>query len=321
MGYWHGRTARYLEAQPVAIIDPDARRANSLASKLCVDVVAEDLSDILRRGVDAVHICSPLATHVALARQAMEAGVHALVEKPLAETVEDSCVLFDIAQRNSAILCPVHQMAFQDCVTAALGATADLGEIAAIDIRICSAGGIARDERDLDELVYEILPHPFSIMRKLWPHANWEPQHWLVSHPRPGEILVSGEHAGALLSILVSMHARPTCFEMILHGHRGAIVLDFFHGFAVRLNGQVSRLHKIARPLTSAIKMFGAASVNLLRRGVHGETAYPGLRNLVRAFYAAVRADSPMPIPREDVLAVAVARDIISRRTTDAHRH
>jgi predicted dehydrogenase len=321
MGYWHGRTARYLEAQLVAIFDPDAKRANFLTRKLSAGDVAEDPSDILRRGIDAVHICSPLSTHVALTRQTMEAGVHTLVEKPLAETAEDCRILFDIAQRNSAILCPVHQMAFQDCMTAAVAAITDLGEIALIDIRICSAGGAARSERNLDELICEILPHPLSIMRKLWPQASWEPQHWLVSHPRPGEILVSGEHAGALLSVLVSMHARPTCFEVILYGHRGAIVLDLFHDFAVRHHGRVSRLHKIARPLTSAIKVFGTASVNLLSRGLRGETAYPGLRNLVRAFYAAARGESPVPIPREDVVAVAIARDIISQRTTDAYRH
>jgi predicted dehydrogenase len=251
----------------------------------------------------------------------MEAGVHVLVEKPLAETAEDSRILFDIAKRNSTILCPVHQMAFQDCMTAAEGAIADLGEITLIDIRICSAGGTARSEGNLDELISEILPHPLSVMRKLWPHASWEPQHWFVSHPRPGEILVSGEHAGALLSVLVSMHARPTCFEMVLRGHRGSILLDFFHGFAVRHNGGASRLHKIARPLTSSMKVFGTASVNLLSRGWRGEVAYPGLRNLVRAFYAAVRGESPVPIATEDAIAVAVARDIISKRTTDAYRH
>ena len=142
-----------------------------------------------------------------------------------------------------------------------------------------------------------------------------------MSHPRAGEILISGEYAGALLSVLVSMHARPTCFELVLYGHRGAIVLDFFHGFAVRYQGRVSRLHKIARPLSSAIKVFGTASVNLLSRGLRGEAAYPGLRNLVQAFYAAVRGEAPVPILREDVVAVAVARDIISQRTADAYRH
>src|SRR5437868_6348478 len=129
MGYWHGRTARYLDAQPVAVFDPDTKRADVLARKLRVGEVAEDLSDIFRQGIDAVHICSPLSTHVALAGQTMEAGVHVLVEKPLAETAEDCRSLFDIAQRNSTILCPVHQMAFQDCIAAALAALADLGEI------------------------------------------------------------------------------------------------------------------------------------------------------------------------------------------------
>jgi len=181
----------------------------------------------------------------------------------------------------------------------------------AVDFRICSAGGAGRSESDLDEIVGNIVPHPLSVLRRLWPHAAWEPHHWFVIRPRPGELLVAGEHAGALLSLLVSMHARPTCFEMTVHSRRGAIALDFFHGFAIRYDGKVSRFRKIARPFAISLKLFGAASRNLIRRGLRAEVAYPGLQLLTRAFYSAVRGANPPPISVDDAIAVAVARDAI----------
>jgi len=258
-----------------------------------------------------VHICSPASTHGALAAQVLEAGIHALVEKPLAKSADETRRLFGIAQRNSVILCPVHQIAFQAGIEDAAQALAGLGDPCTIDFRICSAGGVGRSESDLDDIVGDILPHPFSVLRRLWPHAIWEPHRWFVSRPRSGELLVGGEHAGALFSLLVSMRARPTCFEMTVHGERGTIALDFFHGFAIRYHGNVSRLRKLMRPFGTSLKLFGAASMNLIDRGLRGEAAYPGLRQLTRAFYAAVRGVGPPPISAEDAVAVAAARDAI----------
>src|ERR1700730_4931567 len=80
MGYWHGRTARQLGAQLVAIVDPDVGRADALARRLRIVMTAVNASDVLREGrIDAVHICSPRSTHASLARHAIESGIHALV--------------------------------------------------------------------------------------------------------------------------------------------------------------------------------------------------------------------------------------------------
>jgi predicted dehydrogenase len=312
MGYWHGRTARNLGAQLVAVVDPDAARAEELARRLGIQMTADDASDLLLEGrVDAVHICSPRSTHAAFARRAVESGIHALVEKPLVDSAEETRKLVDMARRQEVVLCPVHQIAFQDGIEYAAQALAELGDLSVIDIRICSAGGIDRTEIELDEILSDILPHPLSVLRKLWPHAGLQPQHWFASHTRPGELSVTGVHAAAHLSMLISLHARPTRFEMMVSGTRGTVQLDFFHGFAVRHDGRVSRLRKAARPFGMALKLFGAASVNLGTRGLRGELAYPGLRRLTRAFYAAARGEALSPIPAEDIIAVAAARDAI----------
>lgn len=312
MGYWHGRNARWLGARIVGVADPDPERAKALARALRAGTTAGDGAEFLQAGrIDAVHICSPVSSHGPLTRQAIESGIHAIVEKPLTDSAEETRRLFDLARKKGVILCPVHQVAFQDGVANAARMLAGLGDVSAIDVRICSAGGDGRSEAELDEIAGEILPHPLSVLRKLWPHSPWEPQLWSVTRARPGDWLVSGEHAGALLSILVSLLARPTCFDMTVYGSSGAIQLDFFHGFGVRHDGGVSRLHKILRPFTAPTKLFGTAAINLLGRSFRGEAAYPGLRRLLQAFYAAARGEQPSPISAEDAIAVATARDAI----------
>jgi predicted dehydrogenase len=312
MGFWHGRTARQLGAQLVAVVDPDAGRADALARRLRIGMIAENASKVLREGrVDAVHICSPRSTHASLARRAIESGIHALVEKPLVDSAEETQILVDIARRQKVVLCPVHQIAFQDGIEDAAQTLTEFGDPCVIDIRICSAGGIGRTEIELDDIVRDVLPHPLSVLRKLWPNVRLEAQRWFLRRPRAGELSASGLHAGAHLSMLISLHARPTRFEMTVSGTRGAVQLDFFHGFAVRHNGRVSPFHKAARPFDAALKQFGAAGRNLLGRGLRREFAYPGLRSLTRAFYAAASGEGPPPIPAEDILAVAAARDAI----------
>ena len=312
MGYWHSRAARRLGSQVVAVVDPDAKRATALARACRVAAVATEMPALDATDLDAVHICSPASTHFMLVSKALEAGLHVLVEKPLAGSAAETERLLMLAQQQHLVLCPVHQIAFQVGVRdAGRAAGAELDNLCAIDFRICSAGGAGRSPAEMDEIIADILPHPFSVLRKLWPQASWEPHRWFVTRPRSGELLVAGNHAGALLSLFVSMHARPTCFEMTVYSRHGVIALDFFHGFAIRYNGDVSRLSKILRPFATSLKLFGIASINLIGRGLSGEIAYPGLQQLTRQFYDAVRGIAPSPIAPDDVMAVAIARDAV----------
>ena len=310
MGYWHARVARHLGSRVVAVVDPDEKRAKSLARACGSNTAARELSELDRGIVDAVHVCSPTSTHAAVAVQVLEAGIHAFVEKPLAPSANQTQQLFSIAQRNKVILCPVHQAAFQIGLEQSR-ALIMRNDPCAIDFRICSAGGAGQSDSELDDIVADILPHPFSMLCRLWPHVPWEPHRWCVIRPRAGELLVAGEHAGALLSVLVSMHARPTCFEMTVRNSEAAFALDLFHGFGIRHNGKVSRLRKVMRPFATSLKHFGAASRNLIGRVLRAEVAYPGLERLTRHFYCAVLGLSPPPISPEDAIAVATARDAV----------
>src|SRR5437899_2914888 len=85
-----------------------------------------------------------------------------------------------------------------------------------------------------------------------------------------------------------------------LDGRAGASALGLSQGLAIRHTGKVSRLRKIVWPFATALKLFSAASINLIARGIRAEIAYPGLRALTQAFYTAVRGAGPCPISAED---------------------
>jgi predicted dehydrogenase len=69
MGFWHGRAACRLGAEIIWIADPNAERVKALGRALRTQCMVADGSTLLRvGGIDAVHICSPLSSHIALAR-------------------------------------------------------------------------------------------------------------------------------------------------------------------------------------------------------------------------------------------------------------
>jgi hypothetical protein len=87
--------------------------------------------------------------------------------------------------------------------------------------------------------------------------------------------------------------------------------LDLFHGYVLFERGRVSKARKITQPFELSLRNLEVASINLGRRAIQSETAYPGLRRLVSSFYESLRTGAPLPISPEDGIAVASVRDLI----------
>lgn len=88
-------------AQVVALAGSDLGRTESRARALGVPRATTDVADLFAdEDIDAVHICTPNDTHVSLARAALEAGKHVVVEKPLALTGAEAQELVALAARK-----------------------------------------------------------------------------------------------------------------------------------------------------------------------------------------------------------------------------
>lgn len=320
MGRWHAHYARRLGGHLEAVVDQDVERATSLASTYAdARVFSNSEAAFETCEIDVVHICTPLSTHVPIVSQAIDAGVHALVEKPLAGTSEETQALFDRTQAAGVLLCPVHQFAFQDGVARAAEALRTAGEVHEVMFTICSAGGEGQSGEALDAIVAETLPHPFSVLTALWPDDAIDTVSWAIERPQPGEMLAVARMRKAVVGISVSTHARPTACELIIRCSNATIEINFFHGYSISLSGDVSRTRKITHPFVRGGKTLVSAAANLMLRGLNREAAYPGLHRLIRRFYGAILQRESVPIAPEDAIAVAKARDLLMQNSA-SHR-
>ena len=118
MGYNH---ARVLAEMPgvslVGVADPDDKQADFVRRTLdCATV--PNIAELLALGVDAVSIAAPTHLHRSNALAAIERGVHVLVEKPIASTVEEGREIIAAARRANVTLMVGHVERFNPAVQA-----------------------------------------------------------------------------------------------------------------------------------------------------------------------------------------------------------
>ena len=105
----HGRgLAACANARFIGAYDVDSARAEALTAKFggrVFDSLQQVLTD---PDVDAVHVLTPVQHHVSHALASLEAGKHVLLEKPVAETVEDIARLKAAATQAARICMPAH---------------------------------------------------------------------------------------------------------------------------------------------------------------------------------------------------------------------
>jgi predicted dehydrogenase len=88
-------------ADVAVLVDRDPDRGPVTARSLGVPHAVTDIDAVLGdSSIDVVHICTPNHTHVDLARAAMEAGKHVVVEKPVATNRAGASALLEVARRT-----------------------------------------------------------------------------------------------------------------------------------------------------------------------------------------------------------------------------
>ena len=102
---WHWNAIREaaVRTQVTACVDPSVERATALAAKTGGKPFAS-LADAVRADVaDAVAILVPHHLHEALAVEAFEAGLHVLLEKPMATTLDAAARILTAAHRAGSV--------------------------------------------------------------------------------------------------------------------------------------------------------------------------------------------------------------------------
>ncbi len=121
VGVMGSNHARVLAGLPgvdlVGVADPDRRQAEFVAHTLGCAAVA-DVEELLALGVEAVTIAAPTHLHRDVALACLARGVHVMVEKPIASTIEEGREIIAAARRARRTLMVGHVERFNPAVEA-----------------------------------------------------------------------------------------------------------------------------------------------------------------------------------------------------------
>lgn len=169
-GYWGANIGRNLALSDatefIGIVDPDpggrerARRAHPTTT------IWSSLDDALADGrVRGVIIATPATSHASLALQALRAGRHVLVEKPLALVPGDARAICDAAREQGVIAMVGHTFLYSPPV-AALKEYIDEGRLGRVNYLASQRLSLGKVRPDCNAL-WNLAPHDVSILMYL----------------------------------------------------------------------------------------------------------------------------------------------------------
>jgi UDP-2-acetamido-3-amino-2,3-dideoxy-glucuronate N-acetyltransferase len=228
-GYWGKNLVRNFHETGalVAVHDPDAAAAHSMAEQH--EVPARSFEEILSDpSVRGVAIAAPAKLHFLLAREALLAGKHVLVEKPLALEVGHAEILCRLADERRLTLMVGHLLhyhpAFETLQELVRGG--QLGKLEYVYSNRLNLGRVRRDEN----ILWSFAPHDISMILGL---VGEEPESVLATgasylHKRIVDVTTthlvfpSGPHAHIFVSWLHPFKEQ----KLVVVGDRSMAVFD-----------------------------------------------------------------------------------------------
>lgn len=167
LGYWGPNLVRNFLAnknvKSVVCCDLNPKRLESVKQRFPSIETVTDYKAILRdTSVTAVGIITPVSTHYKLANEALEAGKHVLVEKPLTDSAKDALALVNLAEQKKLTLMVDHTFIYTGAVRKIkeLVQGGELGDIFYFDsVRV----NLGLFQHDINVL-WDLAPHDISIM-------------------------------------------------------------------------------------------------------------------------------------------------------------
>ncbi len=176
-GYWGPNLVRNFaeapDAEVVAVADLKQDRLDLVRRRYPGVEATNDLQRVLRHpDIDAVAIATPVSTHYPLALEALEAGKHVIIEKPMTATSEESLRLIDAADRRDLVLMVDHTFVYTGAVRKIrqLIDEGSLGEIYYYDSTRVNLGLFQHDV----DVIWDLAVHDLAIMDYILPESPVE---------------------------------------------------------------------------------------------------------------------------------------------------
>jgi predicted dehydrogenase len=165
-GYWGPQLIRNLHEMPaaelIAVADAKPERLEFVRRHYPEVKVFSSHTQLLETDVEAVVIATPIHTHHALAKEALDAGKHIMVEKPLAASVSEAVELIQLAEAKKRLVMVGHTFLYNPAVQELrrLVGDGELGRIYYVDAARLNLGLFQRRAN----VIWDLAPHDISIL-------------------------------------------------------------------------------------------------------------------------------------------------------------
>ena len=304
LGYHHIRILRDMQGPAFAgFYDAKAERAEQVSRELGVKAFAS--LDELLGVVQAVTIVVPTPAHFAVAQKVLARGIHALIEKPIATSLEEADAMLTLAHANGALVQTGHVERFNRAIRAALPY---------VDApRFIESDRLAPfNPRGADvAVVLDLMIHDIDLVHTLVGGKAASVSAVGVPVLTPFVDIANARltfDSGAVANITASRVSRERMRKLRIFQQSGYLSLDLGSGTGdfFRLRGDVDIAALAAAPL--ALEQFVE---HIPLRADEGEP----LKLEFESFLAAVRGEAPIAVTGEagrEALAVAlqIVKDI-----------
>ena len=188
-GYWGPNLVRNFNAQSNAdvlyVVDARKERLEIVQKNYpAVTTTTEVETAIMDTRTDAVVIATPVYTHFKLAKMALEAGKHVLIEKPMVATSAEAEALVNLAEQKGLVVMVDHTFLYTGAVQKikSIIDTGLVGKLQYIDSTRINLGLFQPDVN----VLWDLAPHDISILNYLCEDKPYSLQATGISHTNNG---------------------------------------------------------------------------------------------------------------------------------------
>lgn len=317
-------------ARVVAVCDVDAKRGEQIARQFDVPKSYDNLAALLKAETpDVVDICTPPRTHAPVALEALAAGAHALIEKPMAVNQEECDSIMQAASRTGRKICVAHSDLFYPSFMTARKwvAAGRIGQFRGMRIFLSTPidyitskpdhwahrlpGGVIGETGP--HVIYLTLAFIPSIRevgvhaRKLIPEFPWSPY-------EDYRLELIGEHATS--SVTLTYATKHWAAEVDLWGSEGLIKVDLeSQSLVLHRRGRLAHsaiASSVLRAASQSVKSVASTAAKVLSDRYENTHAL-----LIRLFLESLRNGSDPPVSAgEGREAVRVMNLLVERMRT-----
>ena len=299
----------------VAVCDADERQGRQTATRHAIPRCFSDADIMLRETkAEVLHLLTPPATHLALARIAFRYRAHVYVEKPFAASESDARGICDLAREARVQVCPGHD-GLLDPVFVEARRRVDAGDIGQI-VSVRAEQGFTYEPDARSAVIPWSYTYDWGTFDNLICHPLYMVCHFL-SHPgKPQvvgfnlgtvreaaveEIRVLLPSANGIGEVSLSLCSSPEVTRLEIVGTTGRVTADWQTMTVVtsrrtRLPSQLASLSASFKAAAHLARSAVARVVDVVSGNLSPQT---GLRSTIERFYDSIREKLPPPVAAE----------------------